>query len=57
MRLPGRAGSPGGAGEEGVAMTAWTVLEALGVGIAALLLAWTLLLYVPLRWWPVGFYL
>jgi acetyl esterase/lipase len=38
-------------------MTAWTVLEALGVGIAALLLAWTLLLYVPLRWWPVGRYL
>jgi hypothetical protein len=38
-------------------MTAWTVLETLGVGIAILLLAWTLLLYVPLRWWPVGRYL
>jgi acetyl esterase/lipase len=38
-------------------MTAWAVLEALGVGIAALLLAWTLLLYVPFRWWPVGRYL
>ena len=38
-------------------MTAWAILEALGVGIAALLLAWTLLLYVPLRWWPVGRYL
>jgi hypothetical protein len=38
-------------------MTGWAILEALGVGIAALLLAWTLLLYVPLRWWPVGRYL
>jgi acetyl esterase/lipase len=38
-------------------MTAWALLEALGVGIAVLLLAWTLLLYVPLRWWPVGRYL
>jgi acetyl esterase/lipase len=38
-------------------MTGWGVLEALGVGIAVLLLAWTLLLYVPLRWWPVGLYL
>ena len=38
-------------------MTGWAVLEALGVGIAALLLAWTALLYVPLRWWPVGRYL
>jgi acetyl esterase/lipase len=38
-------------------MTAWAILEALGVGIAALLLAWTLLLYVPFRWWPVGRYL
>ena len=38
-------------------MTGWAVLEALGVGIAALLLAWTVLLYVPLRWWPVGRYL
>src|SRR5918994_3713275 len=38
-------------------MTAWAILEALGVGIAALLLAWTLLLYLPLRWWPVGRYL
>jgi acetyl esterase/lipase len=32
-------------------------LEALGVGIAVLLLAWTLLLYVPVRWRPVGLYL
>jgi acetyl esterase/lipase len=38
-------------------MTAWAILEALGVGIAVLLLAWTLLLYVPLRWWPIGRYL
>jgi acetyl esterase/lipase len=38
-------------------MTAWTVLEVLGTGIAVLLLAWTLLLYVPLRWRPVGLYL
>jgi acetyl esterase/lipase len=38
-------------------MTGWAILEALGVGIAVLLLAWTLLLYVPLRWWPVGRYL
>jgi acetyl esterase/lipase len=38
-------------------MTTWAILEALGVGIATLLLAWTLLLYVPLRWWPVGRYL
>jgi acetyl esterase/lipase len=38
-------------------MTAWAVVEALGVGIAVLLLAWTLLLYVPLRWRPVGLYL
>jgi acetyl esterase/lipase len=38
-------------------MTGWAVLEALGVGIAVLLLAWTLLLYVPFRWWPVGLYL
>ncbi len=38
-------------------MTAWAVLEALGVGIAVLLLAWTLLLYVPFRWRPVGIYL
>jgi acetyl esterase/lipase len=38
-------------------MTGWAVLEALGVGIAVLLLAWTLLLYVPLRWRPVGRYL
>jgi acetyl esterase/lipase len=38
-------------------MTAWAILEALGVGIAVLLLAWTVLLYVPLRWWPVGRYL
>jgi acetyl esterase/lipase len=38
-------------------MTAWAILEALGVGIAVLLLAWTLLLYVPLRWRPVGLYL
>src|ERR687897_2447359 len=38
-------------------MTAWAILEALGVGIAALVLAWTVLLYVPLRWWPVGRYL
>jgi hypothetical protein len=29
----------------------------LGVGIAVLLLAWTLLLYVPFRWRPVGLYL
>ena len=35
-------------------MTGWAVLEALGVGIAVLLLAWAVLLYVPLRWWPVG---
>jgi hypothetical protein len=33
------------------------VLHALGVGIAVLLLAWTLLLYVPFRWRPVGLYL
>src|SRR5215218_4674021 len=57
VRLPGRAGSPGGAREEGVAMTGWTVLEALGAGIAVLLLAWTLLLYVPFRWRPLGLYL
>jgi acetyl esterase/lipase len=38
-------------------MTGSAILEALGVGIAALLLAWTLLLYVPFRWWPVGRYL
>jgi acetyl esterase/lipase len=38
-------------------MTGWAVLEALEVGIAVLLLAWTALLYVPLRWWPVGRYL
>jgi acetyl esterase/lipase len=38
-------------------MTAWAVLETLGVGIAVLLLAWTLLLYVPFRWRPVGLYL
>jgi acetyl esterase/lipase len=38
-------------------MTGWTVLEALGVGVAVLLLAWTLLLYVPFRWRPVGLYL
>src|SRR6266545_5881321 len=38
-------------------MTAWAVLDALGVGIAVLLLAWTLLLYVPFRWRPVGRYL
>jgi acetyl esterase/lipase len=38
-------------------MIAWAVLEALGVGIAVLLLAWTLLLYVPFRWQPVGLYL
>jgi acetyl esterase/lipase len=39
-------------------MTGWAVvLQALGVGIAVLLLAWTLLLYVPFRWRPVGLYL
>ena len=38
-------------------MTGWAVVEALGVGIAVLLLAWTLLLYVPLRWRPLGLYL
>jgi hypothetical protein len=38
-------------------MTGWVVLEALGVGIAVLLLAWTLLLYAPFRWRPVGLYL
>jgi len=38
-------------------MTGWTVLDALGVGIAVLLLAWTSLLYVPFRWRPVGLYL
>jgi acetyl esterase/lipase len=39
-------------------MTGWAVvLEVLGVGIAVLLLAWTLLLYVPFRWRPVGLYL
>jgi acetyl esterase/lipase len=38
-------------------MTAWAIVEALGVGIAVLLLAWTVLLYVPFRWWPVGRYL
>jgi acetyl esterase/lipase len=38
-------------------MTAWAILEALGVGIAVLLLAWTVLLYVPFRWSPVGRYL
>jgi acetyl esterase/lipase len=38
-------------------MTGWAVLDALGIGIAVLLLAWTLLLYVPLRWRPVGLYL
>jgi len=38
-------------------MTGWAVLDALGMGIAVLLLAWTSLLYVPLRWRPVGLYL
>src|SRR6266508_1217616 len=38
-------------------MTAWAVLEVLGVGIAVLLLAWTLLLFAPFRWRPVGLYL
>jgi acetyl esterase/lipase len=38
-------------------MTGWAVLDALGVGIAVLLLAWTSLLYVPFRWRPVGLYL
>jgi acetyl esterase/lipase len=38
-------------------MTGWAVLEALGVGIAVLLLVWTVLLYVPFRLRPVGFYL
>jgi acetyl esterase/lipase len=39
-------------------MTGWAVvLQVLGVGIAVLLLAWTLLLYVPFRWRPVGLYL
>jgi acetyl esterase/lipase len=38
-------------------MTGWAVLEALGIGIAVLLLAWTSLLYVPFRWRPVGLYL
>jgi acetyl esterase/lipase len=38
-------------------MTSWAIVEALGRGIAVLLLAWTVLLYVPLRWWPVGLYL
>jgi acetyl esterase/lipase len=38
-------------------MTGWAVLDALGMGIAVLLLAWTLLLYVPFRWRPVGLYL
>ncbi|HKQ01621.1 MAG TPA: alpha/beta hydrolase [Actinomycetes bacterium] len=38
-------------------MGGWAVVEALGVGIAVLLLAWTLLLYVPFRWRPVGLYL
>jgi acetyl esterase/lipase len=38
-------------------MTGWAVVEALGVGVAVLLLAWTSLLYVPFRWRPVGRYL
>ena len=38
-------------------MTGWAVLDALGMGIAVLLLAWTLLLFVPFRWRPVGLYL
>jgi hypothetical protein len=38
-------------------MTGWAVLDALGVGLAVLLLAWTSLLYVPFRWRPVGPYL
>jgi acetyl esterase/lipase len=38
-------------------MTGWAVLDALGVGLAVLLLAWTSLLYVPFRWRPVGLYL
>jgi acetyl esterase/lipase len=38
-------------------MTGWAILEALGVGMAVLLLAWTLLLYVPFGWRPVGLYL
>ena len=38
-------------------MNGWAVVEALGVGIAVLLLAWTLLLYVPFRRRPVGLYL
>src|SRR6266496_546859 len=40
-----------------MAMAAWAVVDALGVGIAVLLLAWTWLLYVPFRWRPVGLYL
>ena len=38
-------------------MTVWAVLEVLEVGIAVLLLAWTLLLFAPFRWRPVGLYL
>jgi acetyl esterase/lipase len=38
-------------------MTGWAVLDALGMGIAVLLLAWVLLLYVPFRWRPIGLYL
>jgi acetyl esterase/lipase len=38
-------------------MAGWAVLDALGVGLAVLLLAWTSLLYVPFRWRPVGRYL
>jgi hypothetical protein len=35
-------------------MTGWALVEALGVGIAVLGLAWASLLYVPFRWRPVG---
>ena len=38
-------------------MTGWAVLDALGMGIAVLLLAWTQLLYMPFRWRPVKLYL
>src|SRR4029453_7560441 len=53
----GGAGSAAGAWEERVARTAWAVLEVRGVGIVVLLLAWTLLLFAPFRWRPVGLYL
>jgi acetyl esterase/lipase len=38
-------------------MTGWAVVDALGVAIAVVLLAWTSLLYAPFWWRPVGLHL